>query len=113
MLTLNDGPCKGTFMVKRAPIFLRAVIDAKGEIDVLDQLDDTPKKTEKIYVYKRIGQASTFHVKMAKRSELGWYVLADYWYMPDVDGEQYRDNATWQLWVADELLKMEDENGKS
>ena len=31
MVELKDGPCKGVFMVKNAPDFLRAVIDKKGE----------------------------------------------------------------------------------
>jgi hypothetical protein len=100
-------------MVKRAPVFLRAVKNGKGETDVLDQLDDMPKKTEKIYIYKRVGGFTDIHVLMSPRSKSGWYVLANYNWIQEIDGEQYRDNATWQLWVADELLKMEDENGKS
>ena len=106
MLTLNDGPCKGTFMVKRAPVFLRAVIDGKGETDVLDQVEDMPKKNEKIYVYKRVGLENMCHIKMVKRSESGWYALADYWYMPEVDGEQFRDNGEWQQWATVQMAYM-------
>ncbi|MDD5510632.1 MAG: hypothetical protein PHI12_07480 [Dehalococcoidales bacterium] len=47
MLTLIDGPCKGTFRVKRAPKYLRAVIrqqlDGPVETDVLDQVEDKPE----------------------------------------------------------------------
>ncbi len=44
MLTLVDGPCKGTYLVKRAPIYLRAVKDIEDGIkmDVLDQIEDRP-----------------------------------------------------------------------
>jgi hypothetical protein len=107
MLTLNDGPCKGTFMVKRAPVFLRAVIDGKGETDVLDQVEDMPKKDEKIYVYKRVGLENMCHIKMVKRSESGWYALADYWQIKDVDGEQFRDNSQWQMWTTITLAKLQ------
>jgi hypothetical protein len=92
-------------MVKRAPVFLRAVMDGKGETDVLDQVEDTPKKTEKIYVYKRKGEGSWCHIKMVKRSQSGYYALADYWYMPDVDGEQFRDNNVWRSWSTEQQTK--------
>ena len=103
---LLDGPCKGDYLVKRSPVFLRAVIDAKGEIDVLDQVEDTPKKTEKIYVYKRIGESTWCHIKMGKRSQSGYYALANYCYMPDVDGEQLRDTAKWQIWVTEQQSSL-------
>jgi hypothetical protein len=87
-------------MVKRAPVFLRAVIDGKGEIDVLDQIGDRPGRSEKIYIYKRVGGFTDIHVLMSPRSKSGWYVLANYQHMPDVDGEQFRDNGDWQTWAT-------------
>jgi hypothetical protein len=90
-------------MVKRAPVLLRAVIDKMGETDVLDQIDDTPKKSEKIYVYKREGGFTTVHIYMSPRSRSGFYAMAKYRYLPDVDGEELRDNGTWQKWATEHL----------
>ena len=90
-------------MVKRAPEFLRAVRDKMGETDVLDQIDDTPKKSEKIYVYKREGGFTTVHIYMSPRASSGFYAMAKYRYLPDVDGEQFRDNCVWQKWVREHL----------
>ena len=99
MLELLDGPCKTDLLVHRAPLYLRAVIGRKGVIDVLDQVEDTPKKTEKIYVYKREEGWVDIHISMTPRSHSGFYVIAKYHYLPDVDGESLRDNEEWQKWA--------------
>ena len=119
MLSLLDGPCKGTFMVKRAPLFLRAVAkpvllprerDAEegqirtdfGECDVLDQLNDTPADGEQVFVYQLQGKAGSFHIHARGKDGKalsGWYAMGEYKYLPDVDGEQLRDNVKWQAWV--------------
>jgi len=36
MMKLLDGPAAGTYMCKRAPLYLRAVVNDKGGTDVLD-----------------------------------------------------------------------------
>jgi hypothetical protein len=99
MLQLIDGPCQGTFLVKRAPVFLRAVLAPGGEADVLDQIDDTPKAREKIYVYIIEGEAGWIHISRSPRSQSGFYATGQYRYLPDVDGEKLRDNKTWQAWA--------------
>ena len=104
MLELLDGPCKSTFLVKRAPQFLRAVINKKGVTDVLDQVDDTPEVGETVYVYRLEGGASWVHIKGA-RGISGFYAMAKYHYLPDVDGQSLRDNVTWRKWCVDRLLK--------
>ena len=50
-----DGPAAGAALsLRRAPIFLRVVIDRRTKaVDALDQLSDTPEPTEAIYVYRR------------------------------------------------------------
>ncbi len=110
MLTLVDGPCAGTFMVKRAPLFLRAVLkaqlDGTGETDVLDQIDDTPTANEKVYVYKMEGQASAIHINASGKGGkdlTGFWAMANYRYLPDVDGEQLRDNEKWQSWILKQI----------
>ena len=97
MLTLIDGPCQGSFMVKRAPRYLRAVKDADGSTDVLDQVEDTPKPSEKVYVYRMEGNPGTIHLHGGKSS--GWWALASYYHLEALDGESFRDNQAWQEWV--------------
>jgi hypothetical protein len=104
MLTLIDGPCKGAYLVKRSPMFLRAVQNAKGENDLLDQIEDTPAEDEKIYVYLMEGNPGTIHIHGAKVH--GWYALAQYHYLPNVDGETLRDNVTWQAWATEQMKKV-------
>lgn len=97
-LSLLDGPCEGTYLCKRAPLFLRAIVDEKGEKDCLDLVDDTPAESEKVYVYKREGAASVVHLYFGGNKG-GWYALGQYRFMPDVDGEALRDNEAWQKWA--------------
>lgn len=99
MLTLVDGPCKGTYMCKRAPLYLRAVKDKDGKTDALDQIEDTPRETEKVYIYQLEGQAGTVHLNFGG-GKGGWYALGTYHHLPDVDGEAIRDNAAWQAWAT-------------
>ena len=104
MLTLKDGPVAGTYSVKRAPLFLRGVINRRtNEKDVLDALDDEPKVLEDVFVYQRQGEASTVHLLMSPRSRSGFYVTAKYTLRDDVDGLTVRTTATWRDWVASQI----------
>ena len=100
MLTLIDGPCQGTYMCKRAPLFLRAVkgLDNAGNTDVLDQVDDKPNSGEGVHVYEREGETSSVHLNFGG-GRGGWYVMATYHHLPVVDGEALRDNEKWQEWA--------------
>lgn len=105
MLNLYDGPCEGDYLVKRAPPFLRAVVDQKtGAKDVLDQMEDVPKKTEKVYVYKLQGEAGQVHIH--GKGINGWYATGNYLFLSNVDGEALRANNAWQEWVITELKKQ-------
>lgn len=97
-IELKDGPCKGTFLVKRAPVYLRAVKDQKGKTDVLDQPDDRPKGFETVYVYEREGSVGSVHINAVGAK--GWYALGIYHHLPDVAGEALRDNVKWQAWAT-------------
>ena len=123
MLSLLDGPCKGTFMVKRAPIFLRAVAkpvllprepdDEEGQIrtdlgeaDVLDQLEDTPADGEQVFIYERMGNSGWIHLQARGQDGKkisGYYATGQYKYRPDVDGERFRDNNRWREWVSERV----------
>jgi hypothetical protein len=101
MLTLIDGPCQGTYLVRRAPVFLRAVLGQSGKTDVLDLVEDTPGDTEKVFIYKLDGPSGTVHVHGKGFS--GWYALGSYRFLPEVDGGALRDNAAWQKWATEQL----------
>ena len=49
MMKLLDGPAAGTYMCKRAPLYLRAVVNDKGGTDALDMPSDTPTDLESIH----------------------------------------------------------------
>lgn len=101
MMTLCDGPAQGVYAVKRAPLYLRAVVDGEAK-DVLDQPDDAPRDGEAVYVYRRMGRAGRVHVNLGRRRGTGFYAIADYEYLPGVDGEALRDNERWQAWVTEQ-----------
>jgi hypothetical protein len=84
--------------VRRAPPYLRAVKGKRGGMDVLDQIEDTPADSETVYVYEREGLEGWMHVR--GRGFKGYYALANYHYLPDADGQELRDNTTWQDWAT-------------
>lgn len=102
MLNLLNGPAQGNYMVKRAPLFLRAVVTEVGGAkakDVLDQLTDAPSPSERVHVYKLQGASGMVHLNMGgARKGSGFYATGEYRHLPDVDGEALRDTAAWQTW---------------
>lgn len=102
MVKLENGPAPGNYPIRRAPLFLRAVIDgATGEKDVLDQLNDAPKEGEKVHVYRRIGAALPARVCRGRGGRVEFQLLADYRYMPEVDGEKLRETDAWRQWCLE------------
>ncbi len=87
-------------MVRRAPVFLRAVRDGFGNTDVLDQIVDNPKDIEQVFVYQREGMAGAVHICGAKNLR-GFYAVAKYRYLPDIDGQNLRDINSWQKWAIE------------
>ena len=103
MLELKDGPCKGTYLVKRSPMFLRAVKDEMtGETDILDQPEDTPINAERVFVYQIEGSAGAVHIH-GKVS--GWYAMATYHHLPEVDGESLREKEQWLAWAKAQVAE--------
>ncbi len=84
-------------------MFLRAVKNAKGEMDCLDLVDDVPTTTETVYVYRLEGQASPVHLNFGG-GKGGFYTMGEYRHMPDVDGQTLRDNAAWQAWALEHTI---------
>lgn len=106
MISLTDGPAEGAYAVKRAPAYLRAVLNIlTGEKDVLDQLDDTPGDNEEVCVYKLEGQAGVVHLNRGK-GRSGFYATGTYHHVEDVRGVDVRDTMAWRRWVADQLPEL-------
>lgn len=105
MMVLKDGPAKGAYAVRRAPYHLRAVVDEKtGETDVLDQLGDYPKGSERIHVYRCVkNDGGIVSVMLAGKNGRGRHcvqsVSAEYEHLSDVDGEPFRDQEAWRAWA--------------
>lgn len=106
MISLEGGPGEGAYAVKRAPKFLRAVLNTlTGEKDVLDQLSDTPGDNEEVWVYKLEGEAGIVHLNRGK-GQSGFYATGTYRYVDDVRGVDVRETMAWRRWVADQLPEL-------
>jgi hypothetical protein len=109
-MVLLDGPAKGSYSTTRAPYFLRAVVDANGKADLLDQLVDFPHEDECVYVYQAEPGGHLFDPDMLARtgtflcSRNGRAAAASgrYLHRGDVDGEQLRETAAWREWTRHE-----------
>jgi hypothetical protein len=103
-----DGPAKGRFLsLRRAPIFLRVVIDIDGGVDALDQPGDTPSPTETIHVYRLASEPSHFIVcSRGKGAGCNPGVTADYClYDNQPTDEEAREGSCWRAWC---LLQAEE-----
>jgi hypothetical protein len=104
MIKLVDGPAEGAYAVKRAPLYLRATVDAgTGARDVLDHVDDSPSESEEVVVYKLEGETGTVHLNFGggrggKRT--GFYATGDYYHVGDAVGADLRGTLDWRRWVA-------------
>lgn len=107
MIRLTGGPAEGTYPVKRAPPFLRAVVNTNtGKSDVLDQLKDRPEPAEQISIYQRQGPGGwtviTLSGRGGKRCET--YATGEYRHLEDVGGEAFRDTSAWREWCISRTL---------
>lgn len=104
MITFLDGPADKVLQLRRAPLYLRVVIDASGEVDALDQLDDKPKANEKSFAYKRKGPAGSYHLLVRgehSRTCGGWWASGNYEVCdPQPSEDVMRDNAQWREWAT-------------
>lgn len=111
MLRLRGGPAAGAYAVKRAPYYLRAVISGNKEKDVLDQPEDTANPDESIHVYRRIGEEGIVHLNFGgSRRGSGFFATGEYEHLPDVEGEDVRDNQAWRDWCRVQAAKEEEGN---
>lgn len=107
MIRFLDGPAEGTVLeLRRAPVLLRVAIEG-DTVDALDQLSDTPKEGEILYVYRLEGKAGSYHLLVRgpkARERRGWWATGDYVHLPmddQPDQETLRDTKRWQQWATD------------
>jgi hypothetical protein len=117
---LLDGPAGPIDLaLRRAPIFLRVVVDRRsGKVDALDQLDDVPMPGEAVHVYEAVpGTTFAFRsdVFVCVRGPGGMRqaatALGDYRHRLDVDGESVRETDAWRAWCLAQPLAGQVEAG--
>lgn len=110
MVRFLDGPAAGeSLMLRRIPTLLRVVRSRNGAWDALDQLDDEPKPTETITVYRRRDDLAISKYFLCSRGkgkrESGQYWNAAYSVLAEQPADnQVRTTAAWQSW-ADAQVK--------
>jgi hypothetical protein len=107
MSRFMDGPAAGaTLCLRRAPYFLRVVIDADGPIDALDLLDDATRPGETPYCYRLTDQPThaiyCSRGKGCRAEAIGTYLLHD----PQPPEHTMRDNTAWQTWTKGEYERL-------
>ncbi len=103
MINFNGGPAGGaTLELRRAPLFLRVVIDESDNVDALDQLADKPRPNETVYVYRRTRHDGTMflcgrsHGRGCRVTAVATYE----YYLPVFQEEpvDFRDTTEWRAW---------------
>ncbi|MBV9338556.1 MAG: hypothetical protein JO262_11505 [Solirubrobacterales bacterium] len=94
MISFREDPAHGkTLTLQRAQIYLRVVHGPDG-IDALDMPEDQPADNEVVHVYRRLGPARVmFMCGRGRGQRSGALAVADYEWLPDVDGEPLRDTS--------------------
>lgn len=125
MLNIIGGPAQGRangLCINRAPLYLRITRDTtyasavckrgRSEYDALDALEDSPRRHEEIFAYRRVGEAGSIHLnrRVNGRSASGTFVVAEYHYVEVQPADEVmRDTVAWRQWCA-EQVKEEAEN---
>lgn len=102
MTNFLDGPAKGHhLMLTRAPHFLRVTEDA-GIFDALNQPEDTPKVSEKLYAYVMVGTPGMCHINRGRNGS-GMFTVATYQSVEtQPDDKTMRDAALWRAWCYEQ-----------
>lgn len=111
-VVLVDGPCAGTYSIRRAPYFLRAVAGTtRNTSDVLDQLGDVPMPTEVVYVYELDRSERHFDPDTWVRQMNAFLcpppgATGTYRHRADVDGEELRETGAWRAWCRAQVVDV-------
>ena len=100
MTKFLDGPAAGVHLaLHRAPFFLRVVCNANNKWDALDQPNDTPTETERVYVYRVKKYLGTAHVNRGRHGS-GFFPMVEYEYYPTQPTEaELRIAFDWVKWT--------------
>ena len=82
----------------RAPMFLRGTVNAAGETDILNDLGDTPRSGERLHPYRRVSYGGTVNINRGRKGCVQTAV-AEYVYIPGVDGSMIWYQPDWEQWV--------------
>lgn len=103
------GPAEGqALQLERAPILLRVTRDRTGAWDALDQLTDTPRPDEQIFVYRTDGEPSGWvHIARDRRAGGHFMGRLQAYRIFDAAPPQaaVRELASWQSWAREAFAK--------
>jgi len=104
-----DGPAaEARLNLRRAPLFLRVVIDADGKVDALDQLTDEPTETEAIHVYRLVAGSVSRGFACSRGRGCSQFVSADYrLHQTQPIDLQARDSVLWREFCEGESAAIE------
>ncbi len=105
MTKFLDGPAGGqTLLLQRAPVFLRVVRERDtGGWDALDKLEDHPRPSEDVFVYRRTANPGVCHLNFG-RCRGGFYAVAEYvLHSEQPDDVTLRDTPRWRAWTTAQL----------
>lgn len=107
MTRLLDGPHAGiTLTLSRAPMLLRVVQNRAGEVDGLDQIEDTIRPGETVTVYRAVTEPMIVHIdrrdpKTGRRTG-SWFAAAEYRLAKvQPDPATAADNQRWRNWAQE------------
>jgi hypothetical protein len=102
------GPAAGkTLLLHRQPIYLRVVVNSAGEVDALDQLDDSPSADESLYAYRLKERRGSVHINRGRKGG-GWFEVATYELIEAQPTDQVmRSSERWAEWTEGEYAKSQ------
>lgn len=113
MTKFTNGPAAGKVLEllrMPMPLFLRVTKAQDGTIDALDQLDDTPRDDEELFLYRKARDDGTVHVdgRDKKGKRFGkWYNCCTYTlHETQPDQATMRDGALWPAWCKAEFARL-------
>lgn len=105
MTIFQGGSAHGqTLLLRRSPEFLRVVFDGK-KWDALDCPGDQPKTTEKIFVYRLVGERGSVHIRGCRGGPSGFFRQATYITHPNAPEESVlRSQRLWDKWCRENVV---------
>ena len=112
--TFIDGSAAGTILrCARAPMMLRVVVGSDGAIDALDQLTDSPREGESVFVYMMKGPPEPTGFwdgrdPKTNRRIGGPFASVAYKLLPDQPSpDRLRTRDAWSSWCEENREKLQ------